>query len=341
MREHNIGKEGQQRQARFVLMTPGQGSQFPGMGAKLAEHPAAAAVFREADEILGFPLSEQMFDPSGNALKDNAIAQPAIIAATIAANEIFLSEHPEIINVIPSFYIGHSLGELTALYFSGVLSGRDALIIAHERGKLMQQATEQTPGGMITIRTEKNLEYVKENDILAVDTICRGTGVYLATYNSPAHVTISGLANNIEEAARLLVKTKFQFMPLRNVPPSHTPYMQPVIQELMDFIERKGIIFHDPNAPVLLNYTGKEEYRGEGIKRGFLAQLVNPVRFEQGITFARSHGHGIFVEFGPKSILSGFIPYIFGKYSQAYFSTHPIVDIESAKASSAIIRALG
>jgi len=337
MREHALGKERQPRRARFMMMTPGQGSQFAGMGMKLAEHPAAAAVFREADEILGFPLSERMLDPSGEALKDNAIVQPAIVAATIAANELFLAEHPEMANVIPQFYIGHSLGELTALYFAGVLRGQDALIIAHERGKLMQLAAEQTPGGMITIRTEKDLDKVRESDMLTVDNICKQTGVYLATYNSSAQVSISGLADNIAEAARLLKETKFQILPLKNVPPSHTPYMRPAMEKLMKFLNQSGIVFRDPNSPVLLNLTGKEEDQGEVIKRALVAQLVNPVRFEQGINFGRSQGVGTYMEFGAKSILSGFIPYIYGKHAQEYFSTIPVYDLESAKAVSAIL----
>ncbi len=334
MREHAIGKERQPRRARFVIMTPGQGSQFAGMGVKLAEHPAGASVFREADEMLGFSLSERMFDPSGEALKDNAVAQPAIVAATIAANEVFLAEYPEMANVIPQFYIGHSLGELTALYFAGVLRGQDALVIAYERGRLMQQVAEQTPGGMVAIITERDLDKVRENDMLTIDDICKQTGVYLATYNTPAQVSISGLAENIAEATRLLKETKFKIIPLRNVPPSHTPYMRPAMEGLIKFINESGIVFRDPNAPVLLNLTGKEEDRGEAIKKGFVAQLVNPIRFEQGITFARSHGVGTFMEIGAKSILSGFIPYIYGKYSQQYFSTIPVHDVESAKASS-------
>lgn len=107
--------------------------------------------------------------------------------------------------------------------------------------------------------------------------------------------------------------------------------MKPAMEGLIKFINDSGIVFRDPNAPVLLNLTGKEEDQGEAIKRAFVAQLVNPVRFEQGITFARSHGVGTFMEIGPKSILSAFIPYIYGKRAGEYFSTISIYDVESAK----------
>ena len=326
MKEYSL-KERELSRAAFVMMTPGQGSQFNGMAADLVQHPVGAAVFREVDEILEFGLTELMCDPAGEALKDNAVAQPAIVATTIAAREVYLAEHPDMTDIIPSFYIGHSLGELTALYFAGVLTAHDVLVIARERGKLMQQVNEQTPGGIVTVITKK------EKDMITVDEICNETGVCLATYNTPIQVSISGLADNIQEAIILVKKAGFGFFPLNNVPPSHTQLMQPAMVGLRDFIDRSRIVFRNANAPVITNLTGKSADRGTALQAASIEQVVNPVRFEQGISYARAHGLVNFVEFGPRTILAKFIPQIFpiNKHGEEYFSALSIHDVKSAK----------
>lgn len=299
-----------------------------GYGAHLAVHPAGAAVFHEADEILGFPLSLQMWDQSDKYLKDNTIAQPAIVATTIAAHAVFQAEHPELKHVTPAFYIGHSLGELTALYLSGVLSGKDTLMIARERGRLMQQVTTATPGSMTVIGMKKNKPgvdtmYTQANEI---NTICNEEKVFVAAYNHPDQITISGLIDNIEAATKRLKKAGFRTHLLKNVPPGHTRYMEPVKQDLAAFIHANGIIFHDPHTPVIMCATGKDVDTGKEAELLFLQQLVMPVRFEQGINYARSHGIEKFIEFGPTKILASFIPQI-NPQSKSY----TVYDMESAQ----------
>ena len=342
MKEYFL-KERELPRANLVMMTPGQESQFNGMAADLVQHPVGAAVFREVDGILGFGLTESMCDPAGEALRDNAMAQPAIVATTIAAKEVYQAEHPDMADIIPSFYIGHSLGELTALYFAGVLSAHDVLIIARERGKLMQQVAEKTPGGMVTVITNKNRDEVKESDLLTIVDICDQTGVYLAAYNSSSQYTISGLTANIEEAIKLLRKHNgFMLFPLQNVPPSHTIYMKPAMKGLKQFIEDQGIVFRDPHSPVIMNATGKSASWGADIKSGFIGQLVQPVRFDQGIQFARSYGVFSFMEFGPKELLAKLIPQIFPKmYSkdrEPYFSAVSVFNVASARSTILTIK---
>ncbi|NPA43591.1 MAG: ACP S-malonyltransferase [Chlorobi bacterium] len=277
-----------------AYLFPGQGSQFPGMGKDLYEQSAEAReLFRRADEILGFPLTEIMFEGSDEDLRQTKITQPAIfvhsVVAARTAGDAFR----------PDMLAGHSLGEFSALTAGGALSFEDGLRLVLRRALAMQKATEMQPSTMAA---------VIGLDDETVEKICAETpGVVVpANYNAPGQLVISGEKEAVERAAEKLKEAGARRVVMLNVGGAfHSPLMEPARKELAEAIEQTP--FHTPVAPVYQNVTATPETDPEKIKRNLIAQLTSPVRWTQTVRRMIADGASEFYEVGPGNVLLGLL----------------------------------
>ena len=280
-----------------AFVFPGQGSQFPGMAKDLYEaSPLAKKMMDEADEILGFKLTEIMFNGSDEDLKATEVTQPAIFvhsavkAACMAQEEGYEK---------PAMVAGHSLGEFSALVAAGALEFADALRLVAARANAMQKCCQAVPGGMAAIIGMPDAE---------VERICAQVeGVVIpANYNCDGQVVISGEKEAIAEACRLLTEAGAKrALPLNVSGAFHSPLMEPARAELADAIEKTT--FHKPLCPIYQNVSAKAETEPEQIKKNLLAQLTSPVRWTQSVRAMMKDGAQEFVEIGPGNVLQGLI----------------------------------
>jgi len=280
---------------RIALIFPGQGAQFVGMGRDIYDaFPAARAVFNLADEALGFALSRLSFAGPDDALSQTANAQPAIVTLSLAIlAAIQQSARP----LIACFTAGHSLGEYSALAASGALSTTNAILLARRRGELMQQASTQFPGAMLA---------VIGLDEPFLKTICHETGVFIANYNSPNQIVLSGLVPQIEAAGRLAQEQGAHgVVPLRVSGPFHTPLMTQAAADLASAID--DISWTDPLLPVMANTTATPLRNVNDVKQELTVQLTHPLRWQEGIEALAARGIDTFVEIGPGRVLTGLI----------------------------------
>ncbi len=273
---------------------PGQGAQYEGMGLSLFEsNEAARKIFIQADEILGFKLSEIMFRGTAEELKQTKVTQPALFVHAIAT----LVSKDEI---NPSAVAGHSLGEFSALVANGCLSFEDGLKLVYARAMAMQSACEAIPGTMAAILG-------LENEV--VETICAGIDdvVVAANYNCPGQLVISGSLTGVNAAMNKLTEAGAKRAILLEVGGAfHSPLMEPARQELAEAIVRTN--FNQPNCPIYQNVTGLAESDPEKIKENLISQLTGAVKWTQTIENLIADGFNKFVEVGGSGkVLSGLI----------------------------------
>ena len=273
---------------------PGQGSQFPGMARDLYEtSPEAKALLERGNEILGFRITDIMFDGSEPELKATRVTQPAVFLHSLAAFAALPAPGPD------ALFAGHSLGEFSALAAAGVLDFDDALRLVAIRASEMQKCCERVPGTMAAIIGL---------DETAVEDICARTEglVIPANYNSDAQTVISG-----EEAAVLAACERAKeagakrALPLPVSGAFHSPLMEPARAALAEAIAATS--FRKPACPVYQNVTALPETDPERIQANLLAQLTAPVRWTQTIRRMRRDGAGEFIELGPGSVLTGLL----------------------------------
>jgi len=275
---------------------PGQGSQFIGMG---KEHFSENKIFRsfceKANQILGFDLTEIMFEGPKEKLKQTDFTQPAIFLHSVALFKSF--------NKKPDMVAGHSLGEFSALVACGAVSFEDALKVVRKRGELMQQAGESNPGTMAAI--------IGMQDEV-VDQICEeassitGKEVVAANYNCPGQLVISGYIEAVEEAVEIAKDKGCRLA--RVLPVSgafHSSLMKPAYEGLKDQLEELNI--HQAECPVYSNYTAKPTTNAAEIRENLLKQLLNPVQWTNTIKNMHSDGATGFVEVGPGKVLQGLV----------------------------------
>ena len=283
-----------------VLLFPGQGSQEVGMGAEIAAHsPAAAAIFRQADAILDFPLSELCFQGPEETLTDTINVQPALLTSAIAALRAVEEKLGRPIQAAAA--AGHSLGEYTALVAAGALSFEDALRLVRERGRLMKLAGERAPGGMaaiIALDTEK------------IAAICQQASdemngpVVIANDNCPGQVVISGdeaalgraMALATEARARKVVRLAVSIA-------AHSPLMG-TVQEAFSAAVAQATI-KPPNFPIIANISAQPMQDVTAIRQELNAQLQSAVQWTQSMQYLIAQGHQQFIEFGPGKVLAG------------------------------------
>ena len=278
-----------------AFVFPGQGAQFPGMGKDLYEGSAEAQdLFKKADNILGFNITDVMFDGSEEDLRQTRVTQPAIfLHSVILARTLGKAFDPDMV-------AGHSLGEFSALVANKTLSFEDGLKLVYKRAMAMQKACDLEPSTMAAVLglddkpLEKVLDSINEEIIVP------------ANYNSPGQVVISGSIAGIELAGEKLTEAGAKrVIPLKVGGAFHSPLMQPAGEELATAIEAtkfvKGI------CPVYQNVTGQPVMDPEIIKKNLVAQLTSPVRWTQTVKNMIADGAQIFIEVGPGNVLQGLV----------------------------------
>ena len=276
-----------------VYMFPGQGSQFPGMGKDLYEsNPAARELFDRADQILGFPITEIMFNGTAEDLKQTKVTQPAIFL-----HSVILAKCME--DFSPDMVAGHSLGEFSALTAAGALDFEDGLRLVAIRANAMQKACELVEGTMAAV-----LGLPAET----IEEVCaKVEGVVIpANYNCDGQIVISGEKAAVEEAcAKLKEAGAKRALPLPVGGAFHSPLMQPAAEELAAGIEI--VSFKVPVCPVYQNVTALPSVDPEEIKKNLLSQLTSPVKWTQSVLNMVQDGAGEFIETGPGKVLQGLL----------------------------------
>ena len=276
-----------------AYMFPGQGSQFPGMAKELYEtDPKARELFDRADEILGFKITEIMFNGTAEELKQTKVTQPAIFLHSV----ILAMCSPDF---KPDMVAGHSLGEFSALAAAGALDFEDGLRLVAIRARAMQKACEANPGTMaaiLALPTEK------------VEAICEETeGVVVpANYNCEGQIVISGSVEAVSEASEKMKAAgarRALILPVGGA--FHSPLMQQAADELAAGIE--SVTFKAPVCPVYQNVTALPTTDPAEIKKNLLAQLTAPVKWTQTVENMVADGAVNFVESGPGKVLQGLV----------------------------------
>ncbi|MEN8614330.1 ACP S-malonyltransferase [Dehalogenimonas sp. THU2] len=279
---------------KLAYVFPGQGAQAPGMGQDVYdEFDAARAVFKAADERLGFAISEFCFEGPEEKLRETAIAQPAMVTVSLAylAAARDMEVLPE-----PDFVAGHSLGEYTALAAAGALDFTDAIQLASLRGRLMQMAAQQSPGSMAA---------VLGMDEAGLAEIAAANGVYIANYNSPGQLVLSGARENMVKAVESLAAKGVKVVPLNVSGAFHTPLMASAAEGLAKVVERLN--FTDAKIPIIANTTGLPITAAEDIRAELLKQLTESVYWQKSVEYMSGAGVGTVIEIGPGKVLTGLI----------------------------------
>ncbi|MFC1925317.1 ACP S-malonyltransferase [Chloroflexota bacterium] len=278
---------------KVAYIFPGQGSQWVGMARELySSSSQARAVLDEADQVLGFPLSKLCFEGPEDTLRQTINAQPAILTVSIA----YLRDTPQL-QEAPSFVAGHSLGEYTALIAAQVLDFADALYLARERGRLMQEAGEMESGGMAAV-LGLDEDKVKE--------ICELSEVQIANINCPGQITISGSSKKLDQAIKLAQeKGARKVVPLQVSGAFHTPLMQPAADGLSQAVS--GLTFRDPVVPIVANTSARPITTAEEVKAELLNQLCHCVQWQRSIEYMIDAGVSNFIEIGPGQVLTGLV----------------------------------
>jgi len=271
---------------------PGQGAQFSGMGLDLYEKSKIAQeLFEEANDVLGFPITDIMFEGTDKQLKETKVTQPAIFLHSVALAKTLGDSFK------PQMVAGHSLGEFSALVANGVLSFEDGLRLVSQRALAMQDACELQPSTMAAI-------IGLEDDI--VEKICAITDgiVVPANYNCPGQLVISGEIEAINKACETLKQEGAKMTVVLPVGGAfHSPLMEPAREKLAAAIE--NTVFSEPICPIYQNVTANAVNNASDIKLNLMAQLAAPVRWTQSIQSMILNGATEFTEVGPGKVLQG------------------------------------
>ena len=282
--------------AKTAVIFPGQGSQFPGMARELFDQNLdARALLTQANDLLGFSLTDIMFGGSDEDLRRTDVTQPAIFVHSVAQFVAW----PEL---VPAMTAGHSLGEFSALVAAGVLRFEDALPLVARRAQAMQAACEKQPGTMAAILGL---------DDAVVERICQeisaaGAVVVAANYNCPGQLVISGSAEGVARACEALKAAGAKrALPLPVGGAFHSPLMQSAAAALAAAIEKTA--FGEARCPVYQNVDAQPHTAAADIKANLLRQLTAPVRWAQSVQRMAADGATEFVECGPGKVLQGLV----------------------------------
>jgi [acyl-carrier-protein] S-malonyltransferase len=283
--------------SKHAFVFPGQGSQFSGMGKNLYDsNEAAKALFEKANEIVGFRISDIMFEGTDEQLKQTNVTQPAIFIHSVVA---YLTMD----SVVPDMVAGHSLGEFSALVANKTLSFEDALRLVSIRAKAMQSACELQPSTMAAVLA---LADEKVEEICATVSADAGEIVVPANYNCPGQLVISGSTKGIEIACEQMKAAgakRALVLPVGGA--FHSPLMEPAKIELAAAIE--ATTFNTPICPVYQNVVAKAVTDPTQIKENLIAQLTGAVKWTQTVQSMVADGATEFTEVGPGKVLQGLV----------------------------------
>jgi [acyl-carrier-protein] S-malonyltransferase len=287
--------------SKVAFVFPGQGSQNVGMGKDLANaYSAARQTFQQADDILGFKLSGLCFDGPEADLNDTINTQPALYVCGIAVLRSLQTERPD---AVPAFTAGHSLGEFTALAASGAFSFEDGLRLVRERGRLMKEADQKSPGAMAALL---GLDAPVVKDVCTRATQQTGGVLVLANDNCPGQSVISGdeatldvgMKMATEAGAKRVVKLPISIA-------SHSPLMESASEEFRQALSK--VQFQMPKIPVFGNVDAAPLTDVDAIRRELDLQLTHSVRWTEAVQAMIASGAEAFLELGPKDVLTGLL----------------------------------
>ncbi|MFM6994094.1 MAG: ACP S-malonyltransferase [Sediminibacterium sp.] len=283
--------------SKHAFVFPGQGSQFSGMGKNLYDsNEAAKALFEKANEIVGFRISDIMFEGTDEQLKQTNVTQPAIFIHSLVAYLTMEQAHPDMV-------AGHSLGEFSALVANKTLSFEDALRLVSIRAKAMQSACELQPSTMAAVLA---LADDKVEEICATVSKESGEVVVPANYNCPGQLVISGSTKGIEIACEQMKAAgakRALVLPVGGA--FHSPLMEPAKIELAAAIQ--ATTFNTPICPVYQNVVAKAVIDPTQIKENLIAQLTGAVKWTQTVQAMVTDGATEFTEVGPGKVLQGLV----------------------------------
>ena len=273
---------------------PGQGAQFSGMGLDLYEHsPMAQDLFEQANSILGFSITDTMFEGSADDLKQTKVTQPAIFLHSVILAKTLGD------TFLPDVVAGHSLGELSALVANGTLTFEDGLKLVSQRALAMQKACELQPSTMAAVLGLEDA---------VVERVCKATEgvVVAANYNCPGQLVISGTVEAINTACDALKAEgarRALVLPVGGA--FHSPLMEPAREELATAIE--NTVFSTPKCPIYQNVSATAVNDSAAIKTNLIAQLTAPVNWTQSVQQMIADGATHFTEVGPGKVLQGLV----------------------------------
>lgn len=309
------GESGTTKRIAFVY--PGQGSQFVGMGRDLWEKSEEMRHFlHEAQITIARPITQTMFDGPEDALRDTANAQPAIFLHETALTMMLARR-----GIVPSIVAGHSVGEYAALVASRVIDFGHALWLINQRGMLMSEAGQMSPGTMAAVLGLDDAE---------VERCCAevGTNVVVANYNCPGQVVISGDRASVDAAIeKCKAAGAKRALPLQVSGAFHSPLIENANATLGENIER--VIFRDAEIPVVTNVDGKAHTSGPKIKENLLRQMASSVRWTTTLETLRDAELDAIVEVGPGSVLSGL--------SRRVISGVPLLQVSTLEQAEALV----
>ena len=282
--------------ADTAWLFPGQGAQHVGMGRDLYEQiPPARAVFAAADQALGFSLSSLCFEGPEDELTRTVNTQPALVTHSVAA--LLAAVEAGSVTRQPAFVAGHSLGEYAALIVAGAMSFEDGLRLVRERGRLMQEACDATPGTMAAV-----LGLEAE----AVAALCQQHGASICNVNAPGNITVGGAAEAVAAVSEAAGEAgASRVVPLDVAGAFHTPLMQDAADVMREVLAAAS--FEEPRIPVVSNVSGRLLDGAADLPGELAAQVTSPVLWADSVRTMLDGGVTSFLEFGPGQVLTGLV----------------------------------